>query len=40
MWRNVLDFVGSHWTIAIFLPTILIIIAILAGITHIMDSRE
>jgi hypothetical protein len=40
MWRNVLEYVVNHWTIAIFLPTILLTIAVLATITHVLDSRE
>ena len=40
MGDTVWDIVGDHWTIALFLPAILIVIAILAAITHLWDSRK
>ncbi len=34
------DLIENHWTVAIFMPAILIVITILAVITHRWDSGE
>ncbi|MGE3286091.1 MAG: hypothetical protein AB7J32_08310 [Pseudonocardia sp.] len=38
--REFWDFVGDHWSVTILLPTILLVIALLAVVTRVWDKRE